>query len=161
MKYFEGIKTIEGLKRAYKELALINHPDRGGDVEVMKAINAEYDVMFEKVKNIRTAADGSTYEKANSEAPAEFKDIIDRLMKMAGIDIEIIGSFVWVSGDTKPVKDILKEMGFRWSSNKSRWYKAPADYRKRSRKTYTIESIREMYGTSGVIKSEGYKQIAG
>ena len=40
MKYFANIKTLEELKKEYKRLALENHPDRGGDVEVMKARNA-------------------------------------------------------------------------------------------------------------------------
>ena len=33
------------VKKNYRSLALKNHPDRGGDGEVMKAINGAYDFM--------------------------------------------------------------------------------------------------------------------
>lgn len=46
MSYFSNIKTIKELKAAYHTLALKNHPDVGGDAEVMKSINVEYDIMY-------------------------------------------------------------------------------------------------------------------
>ena len=125
MKYFAIIKTLEELKKEYKRLALENHPDRGGDVEVMKAINAEYDIMFNRVKDIHINAKGETYTKENTEAPSEFKDIIDKLIRMEGLEIEIIGCFIWLSGNTKAHKDNIKALGFKWHSTKQMWYKAP------------------------------------
>ena len=148
-RYFKNINTLEELKKEYKRLALANHPDRGGDVEVMKAINAEYDELFAKVKDIHVNAKGETYTKENTETPDIFKDIIDKLIKMDGVEIEIIGCFIWLSGNTKEHKDTIKAMGFRWHSNKKMWYKAPADYKKKSRKKYDMDEIRKMYGTSG------------
>ena len=47
MTYFTNIHTLDELKREYRRLAFANHPDRGGDVETMKAINAEYEAMHE------------------------------------------------------------------------------------------------------------------
>ena len=51
MKYFKEIETIEELKKAYFRMALENHPDHGGDVEIMKAINNEYAEMQKVLKN--------------------------------------------------------------------------------------------------------------
>lgn len=161
MKYFANIKTLEELKKEYKRLALENHPDRGGDVEVMKAINAEYDIMFNKVKDIHVNAKGETYTKENTEAPSEFKDIIDKLIRMEGLEIEIIGCFIWLSGNTKAHKDNIKALGFKWHSTKKMWYKAPEDYRKKSKKKYSIEEIRDMYGTSGTFTGKGALQLQG
>lgn len=161
MKYFANIKTLEELKREYKRLALENHPDRGGDVEVMKAINAEYDIMFNKVKDIHINAKGETYTKENTETPSEFKDIIDKLIRMEGLEIEIIGCFIWLSGNTRAHKDNIKALGFKWHSTKKMWYKAPEDYRKRSKKKYSIEEIRDMYGTSGTFTGKGALQLQG
>lgn len=45
-KYFKTIKSYENLKTQYKELLKMNHPDNGGDLEVMKEINVEYDALF-------------------------------------------------------------------------------------------------------------------
>lgn len=146
MAYFTNCKTLEELKAAYKKLALKNHPDCGGDEAVMKEINKEYDVVFPKLKNIHVNKDGEQYEKENTETVEEFKDIITALMKMQGVHIEIIGSFVWVTGDTRPHKEALKELGFKWHSKKLCWYKSPEGYRRSGKKQYSMDEIKEMYG---------------
>ena len=97
-RYFVRIETLEDLKKQYKKLALENHPDRGGDVEIMKEINAEYDRFFADMKNYHRNAKGEVYTKENNEAPEEFRDIIEKLIKMDGLEIEIIGCFIyWTS----------------------------------------------------------------
>ena len=67
MKYFTNCKNLEELKKEYRRLAMIHHPDRGGDVEIMKAINNEYDMMFPvlKLKHNQSAAE-PTHETAES-----------------------------------------------------------------------------------------------
>lgn len=50
MKYFTNCKTIEEAKKLYRRLAMENHPDRGGDLDTMKAVNAEYDEFFNTFK---------------------------------------------------------------------------------------------------------------
>ena len=146
----ENIQTLEELKKQYRHLALKLHPDVGGSNEAMKILNAEYEAMFEKVKNFHANKDGDIYEKENAETPQEFVDLIAELIKMDGVEIEIIGCFVWVSGDTKPHKEELKALGFKWHAKKKCWYKAPEDYRRRSRKDYSMDEIRTMYGSSYV-----------
>ena len=165
MKYFNPIpQTLEELKRLYKQLCFKFHPDVGGSNEEMKAVNAEYTSLFDKLKDIHTNAEGKTYRKATQETPQEFIEIIDRLVKFHGITIEIIGSFIWVSANSKPYKDELKSMGFRWSSQKSSWYLAPKDYRRHSNKVYTLDDIREMFGSQTVETNprdtRHYKQIS-
>ncbi|MCL2693629.1 MAG: DnaJ domain-containing protein [Oscillospiraceae bacterium] len=152
-------RTLEELKAAYRKLAMQHHPDRGGSDEAMKAVNAEYDALFPKLKNVHKTKDGETYTKETAETPEFFKDLISELMKMDGIIIEIIGCFVWVTGDTRPNKDRLKALNFKWHSKKSAWYLKPEDYRKRSRKDYDLEEIRAMYGTSGEFKSNGTEKL--
>ena len=38
------------------------------------------------------------------------------------LSIKLAGSWVWVDGDTKSLKDRLKEHGLKWSKNKEKWY---------------------------------------
>lgn len=46
-EYFTGIKTVEELRRKYRELLKKYHPDNDGvSVEITQAINAEYDALF-------------------------------------------------------------------------------------------------------------------
>ena len=156
---FAKATTAEEVKAIYKKLAMKYHPDRGGDVEIMKAVNSLYDEYFERLKHVHKTKDGKRYEKETNETSSMFKDIIDKLLRMNGVEIEIIGCFIWVSGNTKPHKEEIKALGFRWHSKKKVWYKAPDGYRKKSRKTYSMDDIRGMYGTSGKMYGEGAEEL--
>lgn len=160
-RYFIRIETLEELKKQYRALAMKHHPDRGGDVEVMKLINEEYDRAFAKVKDIHRNAKGETYTKENPETAEQFRDIIDKLLRMQGVEIEVIGCFIWLSGNTREHKDEINAMGFKWHSKKKMWYKAPDDYRRRGKKQYSIEEIRDMYGTSGKMYGNANDMLVG
>ena len=159
IRHFNNPTTLEELKKQYRELAHQHHPDSGGSTETMKAINTEYAGLFEKLKNIHVNAHGEQYTKDTNETADQFIDLINQLMRMDNIIIEVIGCFVWVTGETKPHKDKLKELRFKWHSKKLCWYLAPEDYRRRSRKDYDLDEIRSMYGTSGQVNSNGTKKI--
>lgn len=148
-------ETLEELKAIYRKLAMQFHPDRGGNAEIMKEVNSEYDELFPSLKNVHRTAEGKTYttKQECSETADSFKDLITELMKLNEITIEIIGRFVWVTGDTKPHKEQLKALKFQWHCKKSAWYLKPDDYYKRNRKNYSLEEIRTMYGTSGKMNS--------
>lgn len=45
-KYFKNVTSYKNLKEQYKKLLKANHPDNGGDQEIMKQINVEYDALF-------------------------------------------------------------------------------------------------------------------
>ena len=154
MNMFENCKTQEDIKKAYRQECLRLHPDNGGDEEMFKKMQQDFAVMFERVKNIHTNKDGEYYEKsgeyATSETAQEFMDVIDQLMGLEGIEIEICGSWLWVSGNTKLVKDVLKEIGFKYSSNKQMWYYQRDGRRRYHKKAWTIEQIRGVYGSQRV-----------
>ena len=162
MKYFvPEPQTLEDLKAQYRQLAMKHHPDRGGSEEAMKAVNNEYDVLFPKLKNVHKTKDGEKYtaRRESAETASDFKDLIDVLMRMDDITIEVIGCFVWVTGNTKPYREQLKELRFRWHSSKNAWYLKPEDYHRQSRRDYNLEEIRQMYGTSGKVNSTGTTKI--
>lgn len=160
-RYFVRIETLEELKKQYRVLAMKHHPDRGGDVETMKEINAEYDRAFAKVKDIHKNAKGETYTKENPETAEQFRDIIDKLLRMKGVEVEVIGCFIWLSGNTKEHKDDIKAMGFKWHSKKKMWYKSPEDYHRRGKKQYSMAEIRDMYGTSGKMYGNANEMLQG
>jgi len=157
-KYFIPMpETLEELKAMYRKLTMQHHPDRGGNDEAMKAINNEYDELFPRLKDVHKTKDGETFtaKQASTETSDNFKDLINELMKMDNIVIEIIGCFVWVTGNTKPYREQLKALKFQWHSKKIAWYLKPDDYAKQSRKDYDLDEIRAMYGTSGAMNSNG------
>ena len=160
--YFANCTTLEELKATYKKLALQYHPDRpNGDLEIMKAINLQYEKAFELLKDTHKTKEGKAYRKTTNEAPTDFIDLINQLLRMDGIHIEVIGCFIWISGDTKPHKEVLKTLGFRWHTAKKMWYKAPQDYKKYTNKKYSIEEVLNMYGVQFEADGKGFAQIEG
>jgi len=156
MTYFVPTPTtLDELKALYRSLAMQHHPDKGGSTETMQAINNEYDKLFETVKNLHRNAQGETYTKETTETPEHFRSVIDALfsLRMDGVLIELIGSFLWLTGNTKEYKDSIKALGFKWSKNKSSWYLAPIGYRKRSKRDYSMNDIRDMFGAEQVVKA--------
>ena len=159
--YFKNPETLEGLKKQYRELAIENHPDRGGNEEIMKEINSKYDELFQQLKNIHRNSKGETYtaNQTSNETSEQFRNIISELMRMDDIVIEIIGCFIWVTGNTKMYKDKLKELNLKWHSKKLAWYLKPEDYVRRSHKDYELDEIRKMYGTNGTVNSTGTDKL--
>lgn len=71
-KYFKNINSFEDLKSKYRELLKKNHPDNGGDVEVMKAINVEFDALFPIWKNRKESESGIKVEETASSVRSKF-----------------------------------------------------------------------------------------
>lgn len=161
MKWFNNPSTLEELKQQYKKLALKHHPDLGGNTADMQEINNEYDKLFEILKNTHKTVDGKTYtaQTETTETAAEFRDIINQLINLKGINIELCGSWLWITGDTKKHKEALKSLHFRWSKSKLAWYYHTSDYKKSSKKTYSLDEIRDLYG-SETIKADPQLKLA-
>lgn len=155
MAYFKECRTIEDVKRAFKEYAKQLHPDCGGDPEEFKAMMQEYHKVFEMLKNVHVNAAGETYEQESTETPEQFAAIIETLIHLQGIVIEIIGSWVWVSGATFPYREQLKEVGFTWSKSKKSWYHTgDPEHSTRRRGRYSMTQLRDKWGTQEVQTQE-------
>lgn len=143
-------KNLQELKNHYRQLILKFHPDRGGSNEVTAKINKEYEDLFKQVK------EGSN-EKSDfyQNLDDEFRNIINKLVTIEGIEIEVCGNWIWIDGNTYPVKDQLKEVGLYWAPEKKKWYWRPKEYKSyNSKNTYSMDKIREKYGSKKVKKKE-------
>lgn len=65
--------------------------------------------------------------KLNEEAHTmiinlETARIARELKKLSGITVKIDRSWLWVTGDTRIHKEILKSLGLRWSKKRTAWY---------------------------------------
>lgn len=148
---------IEEVKRQYHKLCLKWHPDRPtGDEEAMKRVNEEWDYLRKHNFNIHQTKEGGVYTDHKQDRPDDvterFAAIIAALMKLEGVGIEIVGSFIWLDGNTRYWKDAIKALGFRWSKGRNRWYMAPNNY-KRKGSGLPWDEIRARYGSTWV--SEG------
>lgn len=153
--WFEGINTLEELKRAYRKLAIQHHPDKGGRTEDMQEINAQYDVLATKLP--LTNAKGETYQPApeKREAPEEFRAAVMAAINLDGVELEMCGRWIWATGNTKAHKDALKAAGYRWSANKGAWYWRNAkDAGRLTRRDWTLDEIRSKFGSDSLKASD-------
>lgn len=158
-KYFGNVSTLEELRKQYKELLKLHHPDNGGILEIMQEINAEYDRMFKILKNqhennfysnrasTNTEYNNMKYDFAEDE---KLREMLNKIIHFDGIDIELVGAWIWVSGNTYACKKQLKELGFKWASQKKMWYWHSEVFQKKSRKTLSMDDIRNYYGSTRV-----------
>ena len=161
MKHFSSVTSLDELKLQYKKLAFKNHPDRGGKTEVMQEINSEYEQLLNRIIN---EASKDQYQDSSengrgfwssrsehSEVEKKVKQAIDAIINLDGLDIEIIGVWVWVSGDTKQHKDKLKEAGFVWNRVQCKWVFIGKKSNGRGR--MTLDQMRELHGSQKVKKT--------
>ena len=104
------IKTIDDLKKEYFRLAKIHHPDKGGSTEAFQDLQNEYEKLL---KSTLKNSNLSEEEQHNEEVIDEhLRAVIDSIINIPGINIELIGKWIWISGNTFLVKDQLKALKF-------------------------------------------------
>lgn len=134
------------------------HPDRGGDEDIMKAVNSEY----ERIIKEQLFAFTSENEKKHFDEDYEmlYPELIRQLLNLRDITIEIVGNWVWVSGATKQHKETLKALKLRWAPKKLMWYFRPEKYKKRYRsKPLSMDAIRASYGST-IVEGEEQRRLA-
>lgn len=147
MKYFAGVKTVEELRKKYRELLKKYHPDNeNGSVEVTQEINAEYDLVF-SILSKEEHSDSQSYTKEENE---QFKEILNAIIGF-NMTVEIIGSWIWCF-DCYQYKDQLKALGFTWCSKKKSWVWHDGEYHRHHKKEIPLNDIRTKYGSQAVRK---------
>lgn len=142
MMYFKDIHSLEDLRREYKRLVKANHPDNGGSEDAIKVINVEYDFCFKALEKNDTVS-SNKYNRAEDEM---IREIINAIIKL-NVEIEICGSWVWVSGNTYVCKAELKANGFHWASKKKMWFWHNPEEQVKSNGKTSMNDIREKYGS--------------
>ena len=143
--FFSNCNSLEEVKRRYKELAMLHHPDRGGDTATMQEINNEDESICKNpIFNF------SAQSEQDQEEFIRYPEIINQVIGLQGIIIELIGNWIWLSGNTYPFRGRLKEIGFYFASKKVMWYFRPPEYKSSNKAPKTIEYIRAKYGSDTV-----------
>lgn len=158
MTYFKNVETLEQLRKQYRDLLKKYHPDNGGSEEITKAINTEYEQLFNILKNRHESKTAGTESKSSSyennkysfEEDEKLREILQKIIHFEGVTIEICGSWIWLSGNTYQYRKDVKEIGFKWASQKKQWYWHSDDYVKKNHKTLSMEDIRKKYGSTEV-----------
>lgn len=146
--FFQNITSLEELRKQYKALLKQYHPDNGGDPETIKIINVEYDRLFAFLKDSKPEGKETTTEYDTTSDKA-IRSVLNAIIHL-DVTIEICGTWIWVTGNTYPVKEQLKGVDFKFSKNKKAWYWHSEGYVKHGRKKYSLQDIRLMHGSEEV-----------
>ncbi len=149
MQYFNQCSTIDEVKALYKQLAKQHHPDNGGETAVMQVINAEYSIACAFVLKEQELSEEDTNKQM--KVSEEYRQVIEKIINLPGVVIELVGQWIWVTGNTYPVKDQLKEAGLFFASKKAAWYYRSEEYKGRGTDK-NLDEIKAKYGSERVDK---------
>lgn len=151
--YFSSCTSIADVKAIYKQLAKQFHPDIAGTdtTAIMQEINLQY------TRAIKLAASGANLSAEDTEAEIlnaeQYKQALNAVINLQGINIELCGGWLWVSGNTYQYREIFRANGFYFASAKKMWYFRSPEYATTNRKKHTMEEIRHKYGSQKISTS--------
>ncbi len=134
-----GSLNPQDTKAAYRAACKKYHPDiNPAGEDMMKVINEAYDAFKDYEGEIKSE---------QTDYGDLLNDALNAVSPLPALVIEICGSWVWLTGDTRAHKDTLKEAGFKWAAKKKAWYFRPEQFRSRSKGSTSLEEIRAKYGS--------------
>jgi hypothetical protein len=136
---FKECKEVAEAKKVYKTLAKKLHPDAGGTDEAFKILNNVYNHILEH----------GIFFSSSTKFDINLEKIISQILHYENINIEIVGAWIWISGETKEIKEHLKSLGFKWARAKKMWYFGELK-KTSSRGKKSMEEIRATYGSKTV-----------
>lgn len=145
-----GQITPKTVKQAYRKACSKYDPDKNaGGLEMMKSVNLAYETLkdFEGELNHKCESFGS-----------DLMNVINSLSAIPSINLELCGTWLWISGETKAYKEALKDLSCRWAPKKKLWYYRPADHKSFGRGKHSMDEIREKHGSQSV-KSKGFNRV--
>ena len=72
---------------------------------------------------------------------------LKQLKSENNIKILKVGRWLWVTGNTYPIKEQLKELGFFYSKNKKSWF-FNGEESKKGRGFYSFDELKDKFGVS-------------
>lgn len=161
-QYFADCQTVNEVKKMYRELCFQFHPDLHVDEwkkynEIMKAVNEQYQQALNNCNGQTFFGDDDkehTYyynQDIEEEVAVKIQELI--ALRMVGVQIWLIGTWVWVEGKTYQYKEQIKALGLNWHSKRKMWYFRQAQY-KRQYSNKSFDELKDMYGAQKVKNEE-------
>ena len=154
MNYFLNCLTVFEIKKKFRELAMIHHPDVGGDNETMRIILEQYKEALQSSDG-QTSFDEQGTEHTyyyNEEHEQQIADKIQELLSLrlpCDVEIALIGKWIWVTGNTKPhASKLNRKTGIGLTFHKKRfcWYWKPYRQGGRYNQKANLGDLANKYG---------------
>ena len=155
--FFAGCYDQAALKTRFRDLCKVHHPDLGGDLKTMQELNAAYERAM-RGEYRKTMSDDDAEEAVSMDAELAAK--VAEVIVLKGIILELVGRWLWATGETFAVKGELKAAGFFWAAKKCAWYyRKPEDGGAR-RSNLSLFEIKAKYGAKNVGGANARRTIA-
>jgi len=139
------ISDLDSLKKQYFKLAKKYHPDAGGTTIQFQQLQAEYDSLLKKL--LKGSSLNTEQQENEIVIDQAIRDIINSLINIENLNVELIGKWLWISGDTYPVRTTLKQAGLTFIKKGGLPYWVYKGVESTSRGKMSIEDIKAKYGT--------------
>jgi len=152
------INDIDALKKQYFKLAKVYHPDAGGTTAQFQALQAEYEKLLQNL----LAGSSLDEESKKNEVVIDkaIRDVIDQLVGIEDLNIELIGKWLWISGNTYPVRNTLKSAGLIFIKKEGKPYWVYKGVESAGRGKTSMDEIKRKYGVTD-IRPSAFKKISG
>jgi len=144
--------SAEEIRLNYKRMMMKHHPDRQGNEEIAKLINVAYEFLtkMQYDGSSEQAIDENNDEFITRTDDDELNVILSMVTGLEGLVVELVGTWIWVSGNTFPHKEILKNLDFKWASKKKVWSWHKETDKCRSYTDLTFEQVKIKHGAKKV-----------
>jgi hypothetical protein len=161
VQFFKGLSQVTEIKALYKKLAMQHHPDRGGDTRMMQELNAQYHKALESCHGeVYTGTDKveHTYWYSSEKEELLVKKI-DEIIRSGVLNNDqaeclLIGTWIWIIGDTKPIKEQLKAMKMSWHSKRLAWYWHTPQFKRKYNPNASLDDLALAYGAARIVGSD-------
>lgn len=163
-KYFGNCKTAEEAKATFvQKMKELRGSNSFSATETFEELKKEFSATWMQVgnwhQNHKTGVLFKDDNVLNEDDAISFMNEIDTrliaLFEMSGITIEILGRWIYVSGNTKPYKDRLGKggkgvagLGFKWNNQKGVWVYNPDPQKRVYHKYDSMDEIRRDFDGS-------------
>ena len=133
-----------------------HHPDKGGDTATMQEINKEY--AFASAKIISGGNFNAEDTEKHIKFSEEYQKVIAQIINLEGITISLVGWWIWVEGNTYPVRKQLKEAGLTFAPKKMVWYFRGDEFKALRGSKKSLDEIKSKYGSDEIKTSPNFKK---
>jgi len=127
-KYFEGVETIDEIRIQFLDYL------EGISADDAKVMFTEYQKVAKKFGGKHKNAKGKIYESKDLMTPKDWAKMVVTLYQVKGLSLtfqsptqDFKGRWLYVSGETKANRELLKSYGFSWCPQQgSLWVKKSA-----------------------------------